>query len=157
MAGRVARGLETLRTETLMFSAANVFTASIAQVVPSDRAAAALARLGLGPDGLIVLLSLGLVMASALGLHPVIVVMLIGQILPPESFGLPVSLLALLLMALWGMGTNASPFSATNIIMGRAVGMGHWAIAWRWNLPFSLGGAAVIALACILLRRVMMG
>ncbi|MBM3565257.1 MAG: hypothetical protein FJX42_03985 [Alphaproteobacteria bacterium] len=155
-AGRVARGLETLRTETLMFSAANIFSSAIALVVPGDAALAALSRLELGPDGMIVLLALGLVMASAMGLHPVIVVMLIGQLLPAEIFGLPPSLLALVLMALWGMGTNASPFSATNIIMSRAVGMGHWAIAWRWNLPFSLAGAAVVALAGIALRRVAM-
>ncbi|MEK7819993.1 MAG: hypothetical protein AAB543_02680 [Pseudomonadota bacterium] len=157
MAGRVARGFETLRTETLMFSAANIFSAGIARIVPEAEAQAALARLGLGPDGLIVVLALGLVMASAMGLHPVIVVMLIGQVLPPEAFGLPASLLALILMALWGMGTNASPFSATNIIMSRVVGMGHWAIAWRWNLPFSLAGAGVVALAGIVLRRVAMG
>ncbi len=154
MAGRVARGFAGLRTETLMFSAANIFSAGIARVVPEADAVAALARLGLGPDGLIVALALGLVMASAMGLHPVIVVMMIGQVLPPEAFGLPMSLLALLLMALWGMGTNASPFSATNIIMSRVVGMGHWAIAWRWNLPFSLAGAATVALAGIVLRRV---
>ena len=157
MAGRVARGFAGLRTETLMFSAANIFSAGIARVVPEADAVAALARLGLGPDGLIVALAFGLVMASAIGLHPVIVVMLIGQVLPPEAFGLPMSLLALLLMALWGMGTNASPFSATNIIMSRVVGMGHWAIAWRWNLPFSLAGAGTVALAGIALRRVAMG
>ena len=125
--------------------------------MPAAKAGEAVAALGLGPDGLILAFAFGLIGASALGLHPVIAVVLIGQVVPPETFGLPLPLLALLLMALWGMGTNVSPFSATNIIMGRAVGVNHWLIAWRWNLPFSLAGAGVVAAAVIALRRFVAG
>ena len=157
LARKVMRGLADLRTETLMFTAANTFSAGIAQAVPAAKAGEAVAALGLGSDGLILAFAFGLIGASALGLHPVIAVVLIGQVVPPETFGLPLPLLALLLMALWGMGTNVSPFSATNIIMGRAVGMNHWLIAWRWNLPFSLVGAGVVAVVVVALRRLVAG
>jgi hypothetical protein len=157
LARRVMRGLADLRTETLMFTAANTFSVGVARAVPEATADEAVAGLGLGPDGLIVAFALGLIGASALGLHPVIAVVMIGTVVPPEIFGLPLPLFALFLMALWGMGTNVSPFSATNIIMGRAVGVNYWHIAWRWNLPFSLGGAAVVALAVIALRRLLFG
>jgi len=157
LARKVMRGLADLRTETLMFTAANTFSAGIAQAVPAAKAGEAVAALGFGSDGLILAFAFGLIGASALGLHPVIAVVLIGPVVPPETFGLPLPLLALLLMALWGMGTNVSPFSATNIIMGRAVGVNHWLIAWRWNLPFSLAGAGVVAAAVIALRRFVAG
>ncbi|MEK7244884.1 MAG: hypothetical protein AAB223_02570, partial [Pseudomonadota bacterium] len=153
LARKIVRGLADLRTETLMFTAANTFSAGIAQAVPASKAGEAIGLLGLGPDGLIFAFALGLIGASALGLHPVIAVVLIGQVVPPETFGLPLPLLALLLMALWGMGTNVSPFSATNIIMSRAVGVNHWLIAWRWNLPFSLAGAGLVAAVVVGLRR----
>ena len=157
LARKVVRGLADLRTETLMFTAANTFSAGIAAAVPSARAGEAIAALGLGPDGLVFAFSLGLIGASALGIHPVIAVVLIGPVVPPEIFGLPLPLLALLLMALWGMGTNVAPFSATNLIMGRAVGVNHWIIAWRWNLPFSFVGAGLVAAVVIGLRRVVAG
>lgn len=154
---KVVRGLADLRTETLMFTAANTFSAGVARAVPETTASEAIAGFGLGPDGLIVAFALGLIGASAIGIHPVIAVVMIGTVVPPEIFGMPLPLLALFLMALWGMGTNVSPFSATNIIMGRAVAVGHWHIAWRWNLPFSLGGAAVVAGVVIALRRFLAG
>lgn len=157
LARKVMRGLADLRTETLMFTAANTFSAGIAAAVPAAKAGEAVGLLGLGPDGLIFAFALGLIGASALGLHPVIAVVLIGPVVPPEIFGLPLPLLALLLMALWGMSTNVSPFSATNIIMSRAVGVNHWLIAWRWNLPFSFAGAALVAAAVIGLRRIVAG
>jgi hypothetical protein len=153
LARKVLRGLTDLRTETLMFTAANTFSAGIASAVPKDAAAEAIAALGLGPDGLVVAFAFGLIGASALGIHPVIAVVMIGTVVPPAIFGLPLPLLALFLMALWGMSTNVAPFSATNIIMGRAVGLNHWLIAWRWNLPFSLAGAGVVAAIVIALRR----
>ena len=154
---KVVRGLADLRTETLMFTAANTFSAGVARAVPEATASKAIAGFGLGPDGLIVAFAFGLIGASAIGIHPVIAVVMIGTVVPPEIFGMPLPLLALFLMALWGMGTNVSPFSATNIIMGRAVAVGHWHIAWRWNLPFSLGGAGVVAAAVIVLRRILAG
>jgi hypothetical protein len=157
LARKVMRGLADLRTETLMFTAANTFSSGIAAAVPAAKAGEAVAALGFGPDGLILAFAFGLIGASALGLHPVIAVVLIGPVVPPESFGLPLPLLALLLMALWGMATNVSPFSATNIIMSRAVGMNHWIIAWRWNLPFSLAGAGLVAAAVVALRRIVAG
>jgi len=157
VARKVVTRLSDLRTETLMFTAANTFSAGVARAVPDARASEAIAGLGLGSDGLIAAFALGLIGASALGLHPVIAVVMIGTVIPAEIFGLPLPLLALFLMALWGMGTNVSPFSATNIIMGRAVGVGHWHIAWRWNLPFSLGGAAVVAGIVIVLRHMLAG
>ncbi len=157
LAGKVTRGLADLRTETLMFTAANTFSAGIAQAVPAARVGEAVAALGLGSDGLVFAFAFGLMGASALGIHPVIAVVLIGQVIPPEIFGLPLPLLALLLMALWGMGTNVSPFSATNIIMSRAVGVNHWLIAWRWNLPFSLAGAGAVAAAVVGLRHIVAG
>jgi hypothetical protein len=157
VARKVVTRLSDLRTETLMFTAANTFSAGVARAVPDATASEAIGLLGLGSDGLIAAFALGLIGASALGLHPVIAVVMIGTVVPPEIFGLPLPLLALFLMALWGMGTNVSPFSATNIIMGRAVGVGHWHIAWRWNLPFSLGGAVVVAGIVIVLRRFVVG
>ena len=154
---KVVRGLADLRSETLMFTAANTFSAGIAQAVPAAKAGEAIGLIGLGPDGLVFAFALGLMAASALGIHPVIAVVLIGSVIPTETFGLPLPLLAILLMALWGMGTNVSPFSATNIIMSRAVGVNHWLIAWRWNLPFSLAGAGIVAAVVVGLRRVFAG
>lgn len=157
LARKVVRGLADLRTETLMFTAANTFSAGIALAIPAEKASAAITGLGLGSDGLVFALAFALIGASAIGIHPVIAVVMIGTVVPPEIFGMPLPLLALFLMALWGMGTNVSPFSATNIIMGRAVGANHWLIAWRWNLPFCLGGAAIVACAVIGLRRLLAG
>lgn len=157
LAGRVVRSHEHLRGEAIMFAAANLFGAGINAAVAPDDVIRMLAALGLGPDGKIVLLVAIMVLGGAAGLHPVIPVVLVGHVLPPEALGLSAPVMAVALMALWGLCTNISPFSATTLFMARITRESHFTIAWRWNGPVSLMGGVVVAALIVLLRRLIGG
>lgn len=153
LAGRVVRSHENLRGEAIMFAAANLFGAGINAAIAPDDVVRMLASLGLGPDGKIVLLVLVMVVGGAIGLHPLIPVVLVGHVLPPEALGLSAPTMAIALMALWGLCTNISPFSATTLFMARITRESHFTIAWRWNGAVSLMGGVLVAAVIILFRH----
>jgi hypothetical protein len=88
-------------------------------------------------------------LASAAGIHPVVSVVLITTIITPEMIGFPPEIIALAFMAIWGQGTNTSPFSATVLYMARVTGADGWTIAWRWNGLFV--ASTMVLIYCIII------
>jgi len=133
--------LPNLRGEALLFTGATVFGVGIAALIPDLQTGGSL------PDWpawlWIAVLMAGYLILSALGIHPVVTVVLITSVLSPQAMGLSPELLALALMVMWGQGTNISPFSATVLFMARITGTSGWTVAWRWNGVF---GAATTVL-----------
>jgi len=93
-----------------------------------------------------------MMLTSIIGLHPVVFVVLVTSILPPEALGVAPPVAAMAMMCLWGQGTNASPFSATCLFISRITGDSNWRIAWRWNAPFSLTVTGFLAAILILVQ-----
>ena len=151
--GRVIRSLPGFRNESLLFVAANMFGVGIAAVLPSEDLGTALNNLV--PSGdlkLLLLISIFLV-CSAVGLHPVIVVISIAAIFPPAALGLSDWIVALTFLGSWGISTMVSPFSGTTLYMSRVTGVPGHVIGLSWTPPMVMMGAAVVGALVILLRH----
>lgn len=157
VAGRLGRafmaGLAGLRVEAVLFVSANLFGLGIAAVIPPELVARLLAFIAPGPDAVVFVLIIALTACAAIGLHPVLLVVLAAEVLPPAVIGLPAPLLALVLLAVWALNTVANPFSATALYMSRVTGVSGWTIAWRWNGPFAAVAALLVASLVVLIRR----
>ncbi len=125
-----------LRGEALLFTGANLLGVGISGLLPQATIAAWVGGLAPTPGLALFVLMGGCGLTSALGLHPVVVVVLVTSVMTPEMIGLPPELFALALMVMWGQGTNASPFSATVLYMARLTGASGLTIAWVWSAPF---------------------
>ncbi|HJP21106.1 MAG TPA: hypothetical protein QF861_06030 [Alphaproteobacteria bacterium] len=130
LARQVVGAFASLRSEAVLFLGANVMGAGIAATLDPGAVAAALAASGLGSDAIVMMLAWVFLLAAALGLHPVIIGTLILTTLTPADLGLRPELLALMLMALWGLGTNVSPVSATVLYLSRLTGENNLTVAW---------------------------
>lgn len=128
----VLSGYSSLRGEVLLFSAANIFGASFSSFISNSTLDLAGWMEGSPYISIAVVISVyGFL--CALGLHPIITVVLITSVITPEIMGISPLLFTIILMAMWGQGTNISPFSATILYLSRSVSQSIWVIAWRWN------------------------
>tara|TARA_B100000315_G_scaffold259330_1_gene314941 strand:- start:640 stop:2007 length:1368 start_codon:yes stop_codon:yes gene_type:complete len=149
---RVVSGLPSLRNETLMFVAANVFGIGIASAIPAENLADLF-------DLYVPIIDLRIVSLAALflgcgfiGLHPVVVVLTLGAILTPEIIGLRDWVLGMVFLGCWGLSTMVSPYSGTTLIMSRFTGIPSHVIGWRWA-PYSVLFNAILMLAFIIVLR----
>ena len=153
--GKVFAHYPTLRGEAVLFAAANVFAIGIQAVL--------MQRLGGAGQGLADILGwsqpvlrlaciLGFFTICVLGMHPLVSVILLTTLFVASDLGLEAWQFAVMMMALWGTGTNASPVSASSILMGRMTNLSNFRVAWRLNLPFSLVNIVVICAAFLALQ-----
>lgn len=150
---RIFRGLPDLRNEAIAFVAASILGVGVATILPPDVIGGYLREYDITGDAVVVALIFGMVLASASGLHPVILVILIGEVLPPEVIGMPPTILALALLGVWGTSTMVSPFSATTLFMGRVIGVPSHIIAWRWTPPVVFLACSVVAAYVVTIRH----
>jgi hypothetical protein len=150
---RVVALFPTLRNEALVFAAANVFGAGVASMVPSGDLSAALDAALPWADAKIAALVFLFPICGLLGMHPVIVVIFLSSVLPPELVGLPDWIVGLIYVCTWGTCTMVSPFSGTTLFMARATGVASHVIGWRWSPPSVFVCLAVITLVLIALRH----
>ena len=142
---RTIAGLKNIRGEIVLFTAANTMGLGLSDVINPEQIAAFVSGLGYAPLVMMILLCYSYLALGALGLHPVITVVLLSQFLTAEMLGVSPTVMILTLMALWGMGTNISPTSATVMYISRLTRENNLTVAWRWNGPFSVAGGTVIA------------
>lgn len=150
--GQVFEKIPDLRGETMLFAGANILGVGIASALDPTQVAQWVANVTPNPILTIPGLMAAMVLTSIIGLHPVVFVVLVTSILPPEALGVAPPIAAMAMMCLWGQGTNASPFSATVLFISRITGDSNWRIAWRWNAPFSLCVTTLLAGILILVQ-----
>lgn len=153
LGGRVMKDLPGFRSEAMVFVGANVFGAGIAAAISPEAVGRVLDSLAFGPDLKLFLLAAVFVACGALGLHPVIVVVVVGHVLPPEVLGVSAPLQASLMLAMWGLSTLLSPFSATTLYVSRIVEMSVWTLAWRMNPPYVLTASFLVCLLVVAMRH----
>ena len=151
----VLAGLPSLRNEVLVFVAANIFGVGIASIIPSGDLGDAVNAALPWADARIAVIIAFFLGASAIGLHPVIVVISLTSVLPPAALGLADWVVGLTYAGIWGVSTMISPFSGTTLYMARITGVPAHIIGWRWMLPLSLINGGVIAVIVIALRHVL--
>ncbi len=151
---RVVTGLPSLRNETLMFVAANVFGIGIASAIPAENLADLLDLYVPVIDFRIVVLATLFLGCGFIGLHPVVVVLTLGAILTPEIMGLRDWVLGLVFLGCWGLSTMVSPYSGTTLFMSRFTGTPAHIIGWQWASYSVLFNAALMLAFIIALRHV---
>jgi hypothetical protein len=150
---RVISGLPALRNEVLVFVGATVFGVGVSVLIPADNLGPLLDHWLPSVDVRLACLTFGVAILSMIGLHPVIVVILVGEVLPPEILGAPDWIIGLALLAVWGLSTMISPYSATTLYLARVSGVSAYAVAWRWNLPFVVIAISLVTVGVIVLRH----
>ncbi|MFZ7090955.1 hypothetical protein [Primorskyibacter sp. 2E233] len=137
IARSVLAGYSGMRTETTLFVCANIFGAAVASMLASGDAG------GIAMPGLTGVMFVDAVLViwiylavCAVGLHPIILLVVFTTVTDPASLGIPLPLMAATMMALWGMGTSVSPLSGTTLFMSQMSPVSSFVIAWRWNGVF---------------------
>jgi hypothetical protein len=89
--------------------------------------------------------------AAMAGLHPLVVIALLGQSLKPEVLGIDPQLLAITLIGSSVLTYMLGPFSGTLGLMQSLTRISGFRLA-RWNLPYAVGYVALLAIAILLFR-----
>ena len=134
--------VEKLRSEALAFTASSIVGVGFAAGFPIEAVTAFAGQGGWIIFGLIsLILSLGF-----FGIHPLVSVIVISEAVPAAALGMPVQIIGLSLLGVWGLTTLVSPVSGTTLMMARAVPASSYTIAWRWNPPYAILAATAVGL-----------
>lgn len=126
----VRTGLPSMVGELILFLGAGVLAVGLAAVVKTGLIGMPITEFTPGMAGLLLA---GIVLVSALGLHPVISVAAVTPLLMPINPS-PV-LLAVTYMYAWSLGTCASPLSGTHLVFQGRYGIPSYRAAY-WNWPY---------------------
>lgn len=138
----VAERLPGIRNETFVFLGANVFGLGLAAAIEPRMVAELLPFENMALVPRIIAMCVTGSLIGALGVHPIILIVTVGQVLPPEAVGLPSDALGLILLVIWTTGSASSPFSAMSLQMAKILGVSTFTTAWRWNGLYSLAASA---------------
>lgn len=143
---RVLAGYPGMRSETTVFAAANIFGAAVSSALAGEGIALSPGELTgwLYLDALLLLW--GFLGVSAIGIHPVVSLVVFAALVDPSALGMPLPVLAAVMMACWGMGTSVSPLSGTTLLMAQLTGVSSFTIAWRWSGAFYAAACLWLAL-----------
>jgi len=150
---RVVALFPTLRNEALVFAAANVFGTGVASMVPAGDLSASINAVLPWPDVKAVALLLLFPICGLLSMHPVIVVIFLSSVLPPDLMGLSERILGVIYLSVWGICTMGSPFSGTTLFMARVTGTPPQSIAWAWTPPSVFVSLVAVGIYVIVLRH----
>lgn len=89
--------------------------------------------------------------ASLAGLHPLVVIALLGQSLKPDVLGIGAELLALALIGSAVLTYMLGPFSGTLGLMQSLTRIPGYRLA-LWNLPYALGYVGLLAIAILVFQ-----
>lgn len=151
----IFKGFRSLRGETFLFTSANIFGACFSDFIQQTPLDVHALLDGLSPHLILSLIMVAFLLISAIGLHPVIFVIVLSSILTPENTGIPPIVFALALITMWGQGTNVSPLSATVIFLSSVTGKSNFKIAWDWHSGFSLYATVILMVILNLLLAIM--
>ena len=147
----IFKSFRSLRGETFLFTSANIFGACFSDFIQQTPLDVQSLLAGLSPHLILSLIMLAFLLISAIGLHPVIFVIVLSSIFTPENTGIPPLVFALALITMWGQGTNVSPLSATVIYLSSVTGKSNFKIAWDWHSGFSLYATVILMVVLNLL------
>ncbi|MDX1594096.1 MAG: hypothetical protein R3298_07600 [Gammaproteobacteria bacterium] len=84
--------------------------------------------------------------AGQLGMNPILSVTLVGPLLPhAEQFGVSPDLVVLALVSGWALTGASSPFTATNMLVGKFGGVSAHRAGLIWNGPYTLVAGLVLS------------
>jgi len=124
-------------TEIGVFSLAGLIGPMIVALVPDALMDPVFAAIGPHPILLAMLLMWTTVVASVFGIHPIISVIVLGELVVRNG-GVSELAAILALLAGWATAVTLAPFATTAVFVGRLTGRGVWRVTWGWNGLYSL-------------------
>ncbi|WNK00912.1 hypothetical protein L2D14_05660 [Thalassospiraceae bacterium LMO-JJ14] len=153
MAKSVIENISKLRAEIVVFLSANFLGYSAALIIDPATISSTLINAGIyGWSAIFVLLGF-MLMCTMLMVHPLVLIVLLGQIFPGEALGVQSVSLALCMSAIWGVGTPSSPGSGLTLFMTRILERSPWYVSWRLNAAYSVGGIVVAGVYIAIVNR----
>lgn len=150
----VIHNYRNLRSEALIFTGANIFGVGLTTVLPTKSIQSLLSNVSMNSSvSLIALLFIG-VSISAIGLHPLVYVIIVTSVLTPEMLDIPPVLFALCLTHVWGQGTIISPLSAVSLYISRMTNQSIYEVSWKWNAGYVTLSSMFIASALAVINIV---
>lgn len=92
------------------------------------------------------------VLISAIGVHPIVTVTIIGGTIEAASYGVSPTYLALVLSISWAMGISVSPSAANVIAVSGIVGQSPVQVGIRWNSSYVVIVSSVLILVLTVFR-----
>ncbi|SCZ81045.1 C4-dicarboxylate ABC transporter [Acidaminobacter hydrogenoformans] len=147
--------LTKLSNEIVLFVGAGMLASSITFSELGNYIPVALSRLvGDSAFLLAVVVVFGIVVLSALGVHPIIPITIIGGTIQGSDFGVTSTYIALLLGISWSMGITLSPTSATVITLSGVSSRSPLQVGLEWNGLYVLVTSSVLIVVITGLRMV---
>lgn len=139
------KSLPGLKNEIILFVGAGLFATSITYSHLGDYVPLFLSML-VGDSVILftIVVIATCLMLSALGVHPIVTVAVIGETIKASVYGVTPTYMAVILAISWAMGISISPSSATIISVAGLVGQSPIEIGPRWN------GKYVLITSCVL-------
>jgi len=138
--------LTKLSSEIVLFVGAGMFAESIAYSNLGHYIPMVLSKLVGGSAFLLsVVVIFGSVLLSAIGVHPIIHITIIGSSLQASAFGVTPTYIALLLGVSWSMGITLAPTSPTVITLSGLASRSPVQVGLKWN------GLYVLISSCVLI------
>lgn len=148
-ARNVAGSLAGLQGMSVLFAGANIFGQGISRVLDGQVLIDLANAAGINGFAWIPFLLCLIAAMAALGLHPLILIVVLGHTLPLDTIGISRATLALILVTSWGIGGVLSPFSTLTLYCAELMKMTNWRMAWRYNGVYSIG--------CIIIATLLIG
>lgn len=147
--------LPKIKNEIILFVGAGLFATSINYSHLGDYVSVLLSML-VGKNALLlaVVIILAILMLSALGIHPIIPVTIIGGTVKAAAYGVTPTYLALIMAISWAMGISISPSSATVIALSGLTGQSPIHVGLRWNGFYVLIASTVMLITLTIIRFV---
>ncbi len=96
--------------------------------------------------------SFGSLVLSAFGVHPIILVTVIGSTVQAAAYGISPTFMALILAMGWSMGITVSPSAGTVIAISGLAEESPLYVGLRWNGPYAVISSAVLLAVMFALR-----
>lgn len=144
--------LSNLSNEIVLFVGAGLLATSITYSHLGNYIPKVLSLL-VGSSSLLltVAIVLGTILFSAIGIHPIIIIAIIGETVKASTYGITPVYMALILSISWAMGITVSPAAANIIVLAGLARESPLQVGIRWNGSYVLiSSAALIAiLTCL--------
>lgn len=145
--------LPQLKNQIILFAGAGLFAQSISYSHAGDVLAGALLALTGQNVLLLTVAILALTLAtSAVGIHPIAVIAVVGGALSASSWGVSPIYFALVLSISWALGNVVCPASANVVAVADLVGESPLMAGLRWSGPYVLVASVVLVGALTLAR-----
>ncbi|MFB4165940.1 hypothetical protein ACE1TI_19610 [Alteribacillus sp. JSM 102045] len=134
----VSDSFDRLNNEIGIFITAGFFGQALARSSAGNILAEAILWMSQGLIPLfIVILILSVMLLALAGVHPVIIILGLGNSLTPEQFGVSPAFMGLLILCAWTLSTQISPFSESILMASHLMNERPWIVVKK-NISFVL-------------------